>query len=508
NEELKTAHAMAMAASRAKDTFLAQMSHELRTPLIAIIGYSELIAEDLQYMTPGQLRDDVSKIGSAARHLLNLIRDTLDLSKIEAGRMEMVIARVSIAVLVEELVASIEPVCARAGNTLVVDADVGDLEIEADSLRLQQVLLNLLSNANKFTAQGTIWFRVRDERAEGRHQLRFEVVDTGIGIPEDKLALVFDAFTQAEDTTTRRFGGTGLGLTISRQLCEMMGGALEVSSVFGEGSTFTVVLPLVPARRRALAPGPAIPAARDGVVLAIGRDRVTQELARRLLSTRGVGLVAVGGVDDAVGLALALRPCAVLLEITTANREAWRAVTTLRSEPALVAVPLIVIADAPERHRALELGASEFAARPLDGARLDSVLSRHCAAPDLGAVLVVVRESPRQRALLRHLRRAGWDALTPSEESPIEDALRLVNRALPRAAILDESYTRAAGDHAELRRALERASVPLVIVREGALAGVIPLRTTAQRVTLIPRSRLGDPAIAERVAWIVHEAGS
>ncbi len=245
NAELVIARDTALSENRAKSSFLANMSHELRTPLNAIIGYAELLSEDVQAYKNMEMANDLKRILLAATQLLSLIDDVLDLSKIEAERIDMNMTWVDLDSLLEDVRMTIAPAVEQRGNTLRVTRKVAQDSVWADRERLHQVLLNLVSNATKFTTAGVIDIHVALRHTdEDGDQFAFEVRDTGIGIPADRLEHIFQPFSQADTSTTRRYGGTGLGLTISRSYCELMGGRLMATSTVNVGSTFTVLLPV------------------------------------------------------------------------------------------------------------------------------------------------------------------------------------------------------------------------------------------------------------------------
>jgi signal transduction histidine kinase len=242
--DLTIARDKAEEVSRTKSAFLANMSHELRTPLNAIIGYSEMLQEEAEEGGQDEIIPDLVKIHSAGKHLLGLIKDILDLSKIEAGKMTIHVEAFDLPILIRDVASTIQPMVEKNGNTLEVSSEDELGEMTSDVTRVRQVLLNLLSNASKFTHQGRLRLEAGTFLREERRWLRLVVSDTGIGMSEEQLARLFQPFTQADSSTTRRYGGTGLGLVISRRFARMMGGEIGVESTPGQGSRFTLELPL------------------------------------------------------------------------------------------------------------------------------------------------------------------------------------------------------------------------------------------------------------------------
>jgi signal transduction histidine kinase len=253
---LRIAVAAAEEADRAKSTFLATMSHELRTPLNAIIGYSEMLQEEAQDLGAASFVEDLGKIQSASRHLLALINDILDLSKIEAGKMELHLEPLPLPQLIEEVGATVAPLAAKKGNTLEVRCAPEVGVIHGDVTRLRQGLLNLLSNACKFTEKGRVRLEALRLTASGKDWIQVRVSDTGIGMTPEQMQKLFQAFSQADTSTTRKYGGTGLGLAITRKLCRLMGGDVFVESAPGKGSTFTLQIPAIAAKRDTVLGGP------------------------------------------------------------------------------------------------------------------------------------------------------------------------------------------------------------------------------------------------------------
>ena len=240
-DDLKIAMQKAQTANQAKSDFLANMSHELRTPLNAIIGYSEMLIEEADDDGLDIYSEDLSKINSSGEHLLTLINDILDLSKIEAGKMDLHIEEFDFADLLKQIEATAKPLVEKNKNKFIIKCKTKKLKLKNDQTKLRQILFNMLSNAAKFTKEGTITLQIKPEKKDN---LRFDVIDTGIGMNKEQIVKVFEEFTQAESSTSKDYGGTGLGLPISKKMTEMMGGKMEVKSKEGKGTTFSIIIPI------------------------------------------------------------------------------------------------------------------------------------------------------------------------------------------------------------------------------------------------------------------------
>jgi len=433
--ELLQARREAEAANHAKSQFLASMSHELRTPLNAIIGYGEMIEEEAGESGHDQYVPDLRKIQAAGRHLLALINDVLDLSKIEAGKMELHLERFELRPAIDAVASTVAPLVERNGNALRL-ALAGDLGIvRADVTRVRQVLFNLLSNASKFTERGVITLEARREPAPDGDTIVLTVRDTGIGMTPEQLGRLFQAFAQAEASTASKYGGTGLGLAISRMFCEMMGGSIGVASTAGEGTTFTVRLPAEvrdPGGRVGAAAAPA-EGGTAGTVLVIDDDPAARDLLRRMLAREGYRVLEAA--DGAAGLALARaeHPDVITLDVVMPGLDGWGVLAALKDDPALAAVPVVMVTITDDRNLGFALGASEYLTKPVDRARLAAVLGRHRHSP--AAPVLIVEDDADTRAVLRRmLEREGWAV---SEAANGRIGLERVRADAPALVLLD-----------------------------------------------------------------------
>lgn len=389
-EELLSAKRSAEDASRAKSAFLANMSHELRTPLNAIIGYSEMIQEEIHDSGQIQNIQDVQKIESAGKHLLALINDVLDLSKIEAGKMALHAERFDPAAMVQELVSTLQPAIAKNANKfeLHVSEDLGTMH--SDVTKVRQILANLLSNAAKFTDHGTISLDVHREDIAGQPWMRFRVRDTGIGISAEQQQNLFKEFAQADVSIARKYGGTGLGLAISHRFAQLMGGHMEVESEPGKGSVFMVALP---AQIRSDAPEvaspkpghdlPAIvakPKPLAETILVIDDDPSVQDLMSRFLTRLGFEVVPATNGEQGLVLAKQIHPSVITLDVMMPGMDGWAVLRALKSQPELARIPVIMVTITDNEITAVKLGAAGYLVKPVDRDRLAELIEKHRVA--------------------------------------------------------------------------------------------------------------------------------
>ncbi len=427
------------AASRHKSRFLANMSHELRTPLNAIIGVTEMMLEDARDLKRDDQVEPLDQVLYAGRHLLVLINELLDLSKIEAGRMELHLESFEIAPLVEETVKTVRPLASANRNEMELTCAAAGM-MHADQTRVRQTLLNLLSNANKFTEGGKVTVEVRRTPGEGGAWITIAVTDTGIGMTPEQVGRLFQDFEQADASTTRKYGGTGLGLAISRRFCQMMGGDISVTSKLGHGSTFTIRLPAeADASRAAQSPRSitlrraAAPPEPGNVVLVVDDDPTARDVTERFLVREGFAVVTATGGHEGLKLVRELHPAAMTLDVMMPDIDGWTVLAAVKGDPALADIPVILMTIVDEKNRGYALGAAEYMVKPVDRERLASVLRglvRHARS----RVLVVDDDGILRRGLMNGLEQDGW---TVTGAANGRDGLERMAESAPDAVVLD-----------------------------------------------------------------------
>jgi signal transduction histidine kinase/CheY-like chemotaxis protein len=412
-DALGVARDAAEEANRTKSTFLANMSHELRTPLNAIIGYSEMLQEDAAGKGDAEPLEDLKKIEGAGRHLLGLINDILDLSKIEAGKMDIFIETIDLGTLVDEVASIVKPLAEKNGNALevVCSADIGTFR--SDQTKVKQALLNLLSNASKFTSKGTLTLAVAREAGS---RISFRVSDTGVGMTPEEVAKLFQAFSQADASTTKRFGGTGLGLAITRHFCTMLGGDVTAQSTPGIGSTFIITLP-DQSDAPAAVPSPAMPPEADdgrAAVLVVDDDAATQSLLAKVLDKEGYRVIAAYNGTEALILARRHKPQAITLDILMPRMDGWTTLKELKADAELRDIPVIMVSNLSERGLAMPLGAADYMTKPVDRQRLAAILREHCGDPGATTILIIEDDPPTRDMICRSIESLGYAGHTAS----------------------------------------------------------------------------------------------
>ena len=467
-DRLAEARDAATEATVAKSRFLANMSHELRTPMNAVIGITEMLMEEAEDSSDREALEPLERILRAGKHLLQLINEILDLSKIEAGKLELNYEPIAVAALVDDVIGEAQSLAAKNSNKLVVEcaSDVGT--IRSDPMRLRQIMLNLLSNACKFTDHGSVTFAV-DRRGEGGDDWIFlRVADTGIGMTNEQLGKLFQEFSQADSSTTRKYGGTGLGLAISDRLCRMMGGAIDVESEPGRGTTFSVRLPAdrpgIP-DTAAMATVPEAPTghARTNRVLVIDDDATVRNLMRRFLSREGFDVVTAGGGQEGLEFARELHPSVITLDVFMPDMDGWSVLQAIKQDPELNRIPVIMMTISDEKQKGFTLGASGYLTKPVDRAHLAQLLDRFKIPVATPRALVVEDDLSSREMMRRLLIGEGWEV---SLSANGREALDRLSTEHPNLVLLDLMMPEMDGFEflVEFRKNPKFAATPVIVV--------------------------------------------
>ncbi|MFO1016780.1 MAG: ATP-binding protein [Hyphomonadaceae bacterium] len=402
-DSLAHARHAAESANLAKSQFLANMSHELRTPLNAIIGYAEMLQEDALDKGDDPAVQDLHRILTAAKHLLNLINEILDLSKIEAGRMEAAPSQFDPHEMLDDLIETVRPLAEQNGNAIALIGSPPDGLAHTDAMKLRQCVLNLLSNACKFTRDGKIDISFERAPHNGVEQLFITVRDTGIGMSAEHLARLFQPFVQADPSITQQYGGTGLGLTITRRLAQLLGGDVRVESALGQGSSFSLHVPAdftdAPRAVGAAAEIDDIQGSADApLVLVIEDEPDARELVARALTRAGFSVLGVGGGEAGLALARSKAPALVLLDIFLPDRSGWRVLQSLKHDPKTQDIPIVVLSVNEDRGHALSLGAAEHIVKPADRDHLAATVMRYARKRPQSAIQAASPTAAKKQA--------------------------------------------------------------------------------------------------------------
>lgn len=525
--DLASARDAALDASRSKSLFLANMSHELRTPLNAIIGYSEMLMEDLEGTEHRDDFVDLEKIHSSGRHLLALINDILDLTKIEAGRMDLYEEWFDVRAMLSTVVDTIKPLYEKNNNKIevVCPENIGDLY--ADLTKIRQSLFNLLSNAGKFSPGGEVVLTARREVLNGQEQISFSVKDNGIGMSQEQQERLFEAFSQADPSTTRKYGGTGLGLVISQHFCNMMGGDINIVSSQGQGSTFTITLPVKKGPRLsedenasvvevawqagAVASGKRFSKSKDqqgtdrrekiSTVLVVDDDPSVRKIMSHYLSQKGFDVQTAASGEEGLRTASKIKPDVITLDVMMPGQDGWDVLKRLKSDAELSDVPVILITMVENRELGFSLGVTEYLSKPIDKERLLNVINRCVRNRANGPILIVEGDAAQRQAMQAALIAGGLDV---ESVSSAESAFSHIGNNPPALILLDMEMPTMSGFEflTQLRHNPRWRNIPVIVKMNEELSEEEVASLRAQLVSVLIK---GADTHAELLAEIRNQ---
>jgi PAS domain S-box-containing protein len=506
-EEVKEAKDTAEAANVTKSQFLANMSHELRTPLNAVILYSELLQEEAEDRGVAEFVPDLEKIRAAGKHLLALINGVLDLSKIEAGKMDLFLETFDIAAMVQEVAATLQPLVQKKANQLDLRLPPALGTMHADVTKVRQILFNLVSNACKFTEKGLVTIDVTRQQEQGKGAVTFRVTDSGIGMTSEQVAKLFQPFTQADTSTTRKYGGTGLGLAISKRFGELMGGDITVTSEPGKGSAFTVRLPAHLTAPAEPSPAPAATgrgAAGPATVLVIDDDPAVRDLMSRFVAKEGIRAATAADGEEGLRLARQLSPKVIFLDVIMPRMDGWAVLSALKADPQLANIPVVMLTMVSETEMGYMLGAADYLTKPIDRNQVAAVLKKYRPVCPASQVLVVEDDDATRQVLRRTLTKQGW---TVAEAENGRVALERVTETRPELILLDLMMPEMDGFEFldELRKHEACRLIPVVVLTSKDLSPEERLRLSGNVEKVLQKGTFSRDALLREVRKVVAQ---